>query len=182
MEGNVVMKSRKQWVLAASGALMVAIPLIALAQVGLMTAYWGFDANVLAWGSTNIVIEPAPPVSERRWTGIAAVAPPTLVWLAALSQLFLLLRGFSQGALIDAAGVRRLRNYALLAGLATILDIAGSGARRWALGEFSGEPLWTHIQIPAHVSAMIFTTLIIFLVSFALEEGYAFREETERYL
>lgn len=176
------MHSRRRFVLAASAALMAAIPLIAIAQVALLIAYWGFDIHVVAWGSTNIVFEPAPPLAARRWIGIAAVSPPMLVWLAALAQLFMLLRGFSQGALIEAAGVRRLRNYALLAGLATILDIAGSGARRWALGEFSDAPLWTHIQIPAHVSAMIFTTLVIFLVSFALEEGYGFREETERYL
>lgn len=161
--------------------MMTFLPIVALAQVFLLVAYWGFDATVLAWGSTTVELYDVPPVPERRLIGLGAVLPAFALWLAALVHLFLLFRRFARGALVDVSTVRRLRFYALFAGLATLADILLSGARRWSQGEFSDQPLWTHIQVSDHAYAMIFTTAVLFLVSFALEEGDAFREETERY-
>ncbi len=175
------MDRRRPFVRAASLVMMAFLPIVALAQLFLLVLYWAYDLTLLAWGSTTVEIFDLPPVPERRLVGIAAITPAFLLWLAALAHLFLLFRRFARGALIDLSTVRRLRGYALFAGLATLADILLSGARRWSQGEFSDQPLWTHIQVSDHAYAMLFTTAVLFLVSFALEEGDAFREETERY-
>lgn len=160
--------------------MLALIPLIALVDVALTGLYWGAGVNQL--GDYFLVIAETPPPEARRLAGLLAVAPAVLAWLWALTQLFQLFWGFSRGVVIGERTVRRLRGFALFTALTAAFDVAGSGVRRWAAGEFDGSPFFSHIQLTTEHLALIFTAMVFYLVSFALVEATAYKDEAESYL
>lgn len=162
--------------------MMWLIPAIAFLSVLAPTLYWLGDVNVIWFGDSNLVLAENPPLKDRRFVGVIAVAPALTVWLIALYQLFAMFRNFHAGSVFALSTIRRIRAYALFAGLTALLTIAGSGARRWAQGEFSDQPLWTHIQISLEHWLLIFTAAIFYFVSFALEWAKDYKDEAESYI
>ena len=162
-----------------SGAMLILIPLLAAISIALVWMYW--VAGIRVVGDNVLVIAPVSPVADRQQVGLVAALPGLAAWLAALWSLFRLFLGFRSGSLIHGSTVTRLRGFSLFSALAALLDIVTSGARRWAQGEFDG-PLWTHIQIASEQQAILFSSLVFYIVSFALAEADEYREEAEGYL
>lgn len=167
---------RLQWV---STVMLAGIPLLAATSVALVAVYWVGGVNVL--GDQILVIADTTPVRGRQGIGLIAALPGLTARLAALAYLFRMFQGFRRGMLIDQRTVARLRGFSLFSGLAAFFDVAGSGARRWAQGEFDG-PVWTHIQIASEQQAILFSSFVFYVVSFALAEANAYKEEAESYL
>lgn len=179
------MSSQKQAIARITGFMLILIPVIAAITAALYVIYWVAGTNVIWFGpdnAHNLVIYDAAPIAERRLVGILATGPAVISWLIALAHLFFLFRGFQGGAFIDTKAARRLRGYTFFAALAVLLDVAGSGARRWSQGEFSDAPLWTHIQISPEHLLLIFTAAIFYFISFILEYAKAYKDEAESYI
>jgi len=158
------------------------IPIIGFFSLLLPALYWVANIDVIWFGDNNLVLADNPPIDERRLIGVVAVTPALIVWLMALIQLQFLFRRFRRGAVFDLTAVKHLQAYALYAGLTALLTVAGSGARRWAQGEFSDAPLWTHIQISLEHWLLIFTAAIFYFVSFVIKEAKAYKDEAEDYV
>lgn len=178
------MSSRNIRAIRRFSAIMVwVIPVIGVFSILLPALFWIADVNVIWFGgNNNIVIADNPPIDSRRLTGVVAITPALIAWLVSLYHLFLLFRRFRRGVVFNLTSVMHLRAYALFAGVTVLFTVAGSGATRWALGEFSDAPLWTHIQIsPAHW-LLIFTAAIFYFVSFVIKEAKAYKDEAEDYV
>lgn len=158
------------------------IPVIAFFSASLTAIYWGANVDVIWFGDNNIVIADNPPIDGRRLVGVLAVAPALLVWMIALYRLFLLFRQFRRRIFFDLVAVKHIRAYSLYSGLTAVFTVAGSGARRWAQGEFSSAPLWTHIQISPEHWILVFSATIFYFISFAIEEAKAYKDEAESYV
>ena len=166
-----------------SAAMVWVTPVIGVFSILLPALFWIADINVIWFGgNNNLVIADNPPVDGRRLVGVAAITPALIAWLVSLYHLFLLFQRFRGGAVFDLTSVMHLRTYALFAGLTVLFTVAGSGARRWAQGEFSDAPLWTHIQISPEHWLLIFTAAIFYFVSFVIEEAKAYKDEAENYI
>lgn len=178
------MSSRNIRAIRRFSAVMVwVIPVIGAFSILLPVLFWIADINVIWFGdNNNLVIADNSPIDERRLTGIAAIMPALIVWLVSLYHLFLLFQRFRRGTVFDLTSVMHLRAYALFVGLTALFTVAGSGARRWALGEFSDAPLWTHIQISPEHWLLIFTAAIFYFVAFVIEEAKAYKDEAENYV
>lgn len=163
--------------------IMAVIPAIAFFSVLLTGLYWGAGVNVI-WlaDSTNLVLAETPPHAERRTAGLIAVTPALAAWLYALWNLFQMFRDIRKGAIFNIWTIRRLRAYSLFSALTALFTVAGSGARRWAQGEFSDMPLWTHIQISIEHWLLAFTALIFYFVACVLEWAKEYKEEAESYV
>lgn len=166
-----------------SFAMMAVIPAIAFFSILLTGLYWAAGIDVIWFtNSTNLVLAETPPHAERRIIGLLAVTPPLAAWLYALWNLFRMFRDIREGAIFNIWTIRRLRAYSLFSALTAVFTIAGSGVRRWAQGEFSDMPLWTHIQISIEHWLLIFTALIFYFVAYALEWAKEYKEEAESYV
>ena len=165
-----------------SAVMLWLIPAIAILSLVLPALYWIANIDVIWVGNNNLVIADNPPVDERRLVGMIAVTPALAAWLVALYQLLRLFQRFRAGAVFDLQSVKHLQAYSLFAGLTVVFTVAGSGARRWAQGEFSDAPLWTHIQISPEHWLLLFTAAIFYFVSFVIEEAKAYKDEADNYV
>ncbi len=179
------MSSQKMMIRYIAGGMQVFIPLIGVITAALYFIYWGVSENIIWFGpdnAHNLVIHENPPMPGRRLIGIVATAPALIAWLVALTHLFILFRRFRQGHFIEPKVVAHLRGYTLFSVIAALFDIAGSGARRWAQGEFSDQPLWTHIQISPEHFLIIFSAAVFFFVSFVMGYAITYKDEAESYV
>ncbi|GJL95739.1 MAG: hypothetical protein DHS20C05_21440 [Hyphococcus sp.] len=179
------MSSQKKMIQRIAGIMQVIIPLIGIFSAGIHLVYWGASENVIWFGpdnAHNLVIHDNPPMEGRRLVGIIATSPAVIVWLVALAHLFFLFRRFQQGHFIEPKVVSHLRGYTLFSVIAALLDIAGSGARRWAQGEFSDQPLWTHIQISPEHFLIVFSAAVFYFVSFVMGYAITYKDEAESYV
>ena len=177
------MSNTKQKLIRQYSLLMMwFIPTIGLLSVLAAGLYWVANIDVIWFGNNNLVLAESVPLKERRLVGIAAVTPALIAWLVALYHLFAMFKDFHAGAIFNLWSIRHLRAYSLFAGLTAVFTVAGSGARRWAQGEFSDYPLWTHIQISPEHWLLIFTAAIFYFVSFALEWAKEYKDEADSYI
>ncbi|QLC23717.1 hypothetical protein HFP57_00830 [Parasphingopyxis algicola] len=179
------MSRSKGAVRAASAVLTVLIPFFALLAISGVVLFWGFGVHRIgnaALGENFIVLLDQPPVPERRLYGLVATLPALLFWLYASWRLFLMFRAFHTGPLIGPVTIRHLRAYALFSALAVLSAFLLSGVMRWALGQFDDAPLWTHLGFSVTHGLMLFSSAILYVASHVIEEGYAYRKETEEYV
>ena len=160
-------------------ALQILVPIIALWDISLIAIYWILGISVI--GDNIVVIAPTTPVDGRQVIGLVAAIPALVAWLGALRNLSRLLSRFRRGQMVSLASVSRLRAFAGLSLLSAVLDTATSGARRWAQGEFNGA-IWTHIQISNDGLWLLFIAAAFLVISSALVEAAAYKDEAESYL
>ena len=160
--------------------LRVQTPLIALCALIGPLVYWFGRMNVI--GDNFIVFASAPPRPGAEVFGYLTGAPTSVLWCYALYRLWRLAGRLASDPFVDERGARDLQMFALFTILATVFDIATSGARRWARGEFDDAPLYSHINLNTEHMTLIFTSVIFYGVSFILVEGARLRRETESYL
>ena len=170
----------RAWLRRFSIAMVWLIPLIVIASLALQFIYWGLGLNVL--GENFLVITEQAPREGARLFGFLVGVPALAAWFYALWRLWRLFSKFRRELFIDKAAALDLRAYSTFAIVAVILDIATSGARRWAMGVFDNAPLWTHININTEHLTLVFSALIFLVVSFVLIEANRYKTETEQYL
>lgn len=169
----------------ASRIFLVLTPLIAALALAGVVLFWGFGVERIgndALGRNFIVLFEDAPLPERRIYGLGASLPVLFFWFCASWHLFAMFHNFLAGQLVGLATVRRLRAYARYSALAVLSAFALSGVMRWALGYFDDAPLWTHLGFSVAHAAMLFSSAIIYVASHIVEQGYAYKKETEDYV
>lgn len=169
----------------ASRIFLVLIPLIAALALAGVILFWGFGVERLgndALGRNFIVLFEDAPLPERRLYGLLASLPVLFFWFYASWHLFAMFRNFLAGQFVGLETVRRLRAYAVYSALAVLSAFVLSGVMRWAMGYFDDAPLWTHLGFSVTHAAMLFSSAIIYVASHIVEQGYAYKKETEDYV
>ena len=162
-----------------SAAMLLVIPVIAALAVLIPAVYWwGGVYNV---GDNTIVLAETPPREGYAWFGWLVGLPSTLAWLYALYRLWRMFDSLRTELFISDAAARDLRAYSLFTILTVAFDVATSGARRWAMGEFDNAPLYTHININIDHFTLLFTAAIFLIVSMVMVEANRYKAETEQY-
>jgi len=176
---------QKKWVRAASAGFLMAIPLLAILAVSGVFIFWGLGQNTLgndALGSEFIVLAENPPHAERRFYGLIASAPALLFWLYSMWRLFRMFLDFRTDSMIADNTIKHLRAFSLFSFIAVITGFLLSGVMRWAAGVFDDAPLWTHLGFSTTHASVLFTSAIIYVASFIVEEGYAYKREAAEYI
>ncbi|MBI1392821.1 MAG: hypothetical protein GC152_08790 [Alphaproteobacteria bacterium] len=168
----------------ASVAMLFLLPAMALVATLAPAAYWlagvySIDGGPI--GENFVELADGPPREGYGWFGWLVGAPATLAWLMALYRLRKVFVTIRRDAFIDRAAAIDLRAFSGFAALAVALDIATSGARRWALGEHDAA-FHTHINVNTEHFTLAFLAGVLYVVSHALAEGDRYRIETESYL
>lgn len=181
----MVLSRREQWLRIGAAGFLVLIPVLVLAAVAGLVAYWGFglaeiDGGVL--GDRFIVLADRAPDPERRLFGLLACLPALAFQLLGAWSLWRLFAGFRFGALVGMAAIRHLRSFAGYTALAVLAAFALSGVMRWAAGVFDDAPLWTHLGFSTTHAAVLFMAALVYMASFIIEEGEHYRRETEDYV
>ncbi|KCZ94150.1 DUF2975 domain-containing protein [Hyphomonas johnsonii] len=172
--------SRKSWLRIASAAFLVTIPILAAAILAGTVTYWGLGIHEI--GDNTIVLYDAPPVAERRVYGLLATLVPAALLIYALWQLFRMFLGFNTIDHVDTRTIVRLKAFSLFTFLGVLAAFLLSGVMRWAIGEFDNAPLWTHLGFSAAHAAVMFCTAVIYVAASIIDEGYAYKRETEEYV
>lgn len=175
----------KRWVRLASLGFLIVIPLLAAIVILGVVAFWGFGLDRLGnatLGANFFVLAEEPPVPERRIYGLLAVLPVAALWLYAMARLFAMFWQFRRGEVMAVTTIAHLRSFALFASLSVIAGFLLSGVMRWAMGRFDDAPLWTHLGFSGTHAAVLFMAAIMFVASHIVEEGYAYKRETEDYV
>lgn len=179
------MSTTQNGIRLASHIFMVLIPLIACLALAGVILFWGLGVERLGndtLGRNFIVLFEDTPRPERRIYGLLATLPALFFWFCASWHLFAMFRNFLAGQLVGPVTVRRLRAYAVYSALAVLAAFLFSGVMRWAMGYFNDAPLWTHLGFSVSHAAMLFSSAIIFVASHIIEQGYAYKKETEDYV
>ena len=180
------MESRQnKWVRIASIGFVLLIPLLAALAVSGVFIFWGFGQNTLgneALGSRFIVFAENPPHAERHLYGLVASLPALGCWLYSMWRLFRMFVEFRTGPLVADKTIKHLRAFSFFSFLAVVAGFLLSGVMRWAAGVFDDAPLWTHLGFSTTHAAVLFTSAIIYVASFIVEEGYAYKRETTEYI
>lgn len=179
------MRSSMERIKLASYVFVIVIPLMGLWLITLDVAYWGFgierfNSNIL--GQNFYVIYPNTPVIERQIYGGLAAIPVLLLRLLSFWFLWKMFYNFTRDKIFISETVYHLKHYAKFAVFGVIAFYFLSGIRRWAIGEFSNAPLWTHLQLNPHETAILFTSAIIYVASMVIEQGNRYKSETESYV
>ncbi len=180
------MESRhKKWVRIASLGFLILIPVLALLAVCAVFIFWGLGENTLgndALGSRFIVFAENPPHAARQLYGLLASIPALGFWLYSMWRLFSMFMEFRTGPLIADKTIRHLRAFSVFSFLAVVAGFVLSGVMRWAAGVFDDAPLWTHLGFSTTHASILFTSAIIYVASFIVEEGYSYKRETAEYI
>ncbi len=169
----------------ASYGFVVLIPLIALWLIGMDVLYWGYGIERLnsdILGQNFYEIYPNSPIAERQLYGGLAAIPVLMLRLISFWYLWKMFLNFTHGKILVKDTVYHLKQYAKYAVFGVLAAIVFSGVKRWGIGEFSGDPLWTHLELNSHDSSVLFTSAIIFIASKIIAEGNRFKTETESYV
>lgn len=173
------------WLRAASAGFIIAIPVMAVTAIAGVIAYWGLGLDRLgnaSLGENFIVFAVNAPVPERRAYGLIATLPALLLWLYSMWRLFVMFLRFHTGRVIGLETVRHMRAFSLFAFLAVMAGFLLSGVMRWAMGVFDAAPLWTHLGFSTTHAAVLFTSAVVYVASYIIEEAYAYKRETEEYV
>ena len=162
--------------------MLVILPLIAVVAIVGVFGYWGFGIVRLGGESTHMVLAEVAPEPDRRIYGLLAALMPLATGLYALWRLFTLFLHFRRGELVGHKTVRDLRAFSLFLALTVIAGFALSGVMRWAMGRFDDAPLWTHLGMSSTHSTVLLLAVIVYVASHVIEEGYAYKRETEDYI
>ncbi|MEO9543415.1 MAG: hypothetical protein ABJ269_15925 [Parasphingorhabdus sp.] len=146
---------------------------------GLIT-YWGFGVDRL--GGNFIVFSGVVPIEERRVFGFLASSVPTIFVQIALWHLFMMFRQYSQTKLVALRTISHLRAFAKYSLLTVISAFLLSGVMRWAMGVFDDAPLWTHLGFSITHLVMLFSSAIIYIATYLIEEGYRHGQEIQEYV
>jgi|GEM_PF-7019244 len=181
----MALSRRARWLQAGAMGFLVLIPVLVLAALGGLVAYWGFGLAEIDGGPLGarfIVLADHPPEPDRRLFGFLACLPPLVFQLLGAWSLWRLFAGFRFGSLVGAAAIRHLRSFAGYTALAVLTGFALSGVMRWAAGAFDDAPLWTHLGFSTTHAAILFMAGLVYMASFIVEEGEEYRRETEDYV
>lgn len=179
------MKSLTARIKIVSFGFLILIPLMGSWLIAIDIFYWGYGIERLNnqfLGQNFYEIYPQPPVPERQIFGGIVAIPVLFFRLTALAFLWRMFYNFTRDKIHVGGTVFHLKYYAIFSVLGVIAFFCLSGVRRWATGEFSGYPLYTHLQFTPHETAILFTSAIIYVASKVIEEGNRFKAETESYI
>jgi len=179
------LSSRAQRVRAAALFFLGLIPLLCLAAVFSLLAFWGWGVAEIdgpAGADRLIVLAEQGPVAGRGIYGLLASLPALAFGLVAAWHLLALFAGFRFGGLVGPQAIRRLRGFAGFTALAVMAAFVFSGVMRWALGVFDDAPLWTHLGFSAVHAAILLMAGVVYMASEIVEEGYTYKREAEDYV
>ncbi len=179
------MSKSKTWLKISTASGLVLIPIIALASISAVCAYWLFDVDRISsslWGENFIVLHSQPPVEDRKFYGFAASLLPLCLWNYALYRLFMLFYRYNQNQVLVRALILDTRAFAASCGFAVISGFLLSGVMRWSAGVFDNGPLWTHLGFSTTHGALLLCSLILYLASHIIEEGYRCQQENSEFV
>lgn len=159
---------------------LVVIPLLGVAIVAGIAAYWGFGYNRL-WDNT-LVLHELDPVPDRRIYGLFAAAVPGWLALLALWHLFNVFSQTQAGAGLALRVIHHLRAFSRYSILMALAAFVLSGVMRWAMGAFNDAPFWTHLNFSITHLIVIVGATIIHVSSHLIEQGYQFGQEVQEYV
>ncbi|MEO0883088.1 MAG: hypothetical protein AAFY34_10175 [Pseudomonadota bacterium] len=173
------MNNARGWMKVVRAVFLICLPLLGLAIIAGVTLYWGFGVAML--GDNFIVLADRQPLPERRFWGLSAVLVPTGLMLAALWRLFEMFRE-TDVQRIRLSAIHHLRAFAGLSIGTVASAFLLSGVMRWAMGVFDDAPLWTHLGFSVSHAATVFGAAVVYFATYLIEEGYAYKLETEEYV
>ena len=173
------MLAHSQFIKLARIGFLGVIPLFALLIVAGVVSYWGF--GVAGYGDNFIILADEAPVPERRIYGLIAALAPTGLMLGALWRLHQMFLNAGDN-LMGQTTVTHLRSFSLLSIWTVVTAFLLSGVMRWAMGVFDNAPLWTHLGFSVTHAAILFGAFIVYVATYLIEEGYAYKREIEEYV